>query len=56
MKTFSAIYLIVSVFVLPCILNLEMLGCCFFIMVNVMIAFALFCKHNPECILKDNNK
>lgn len=56
MKTFSAMYLIVSFFVLPCILNLENLWCCFFIMINVMVSFVLFLKYNPEYILKDNNK
>ena len=54
MKTFSAIYLIVSLIVLPCTLNLENLWCCLFIMVNVMVSFALFLKYNPEHILKDN--
>ena len=54
MKTFSAIYLIFSFFVLPCTLNLEKGWCLVAIVVNVMVSFVLFYKHNPEYILKDN--
>ena len=54
MKTFSAIYLIVSFFVLPCILNLENGWCLLTIAVNVLVSFLLFYKHNPEYII--NNK
>ena len=52
MKTFSAIYLIVSLFVLPCTLNLESGWCCLFIMVNVILSFLTFRHYNPEYIIK----
>ena len=41
MKTFSSICLIVSLFVLPCILNLEKLGCCLAIVVCTVVAAAV---------------
>lgn len=53
MKTFSAIYLIVSLCIMPCTLNLENGWCCLFIMVNVLAAFLTFKHYNPEYI---NNK
>ena len=54
MKTFTAIYFIVSLFVLPCTLNLENGWCLFIIAVNVLVSFRLFCKHNHEYILNNN--
>ena len=54
MKTFSAIYLIVSFFVLPCVLNLENGWCLLTVAVNVMVSFLLFYKHNPEYIINNN--
>ena len=52
MKTFSSICLIVSLFVLPCILNLEKLGCCLTIMICAVVSFLLFKRYNPEYITK----
>ena len=51
MKAFSSLWLIVSIAVLPCVLNLEKLGCCLFIMANIVCSFLLFKKHNPEYII-----
>ena len=48
MKTFSSIWLIVAMFVLPCILNLEKIGCILFIALNIGAAFYTFKKYNPE--------
>lgn len=56
MKTFSSIYFILSVFVLPCTLNLENLWCCLFLMANMVCSFLLFKKHNSEYILTDNKR
>ena len=54
MKTFSAIYLIFSFFVLPCTLNLENGWCLLFILANVVGSFLTFKHYNPEYII--NNK
>lgn len=54
MKKFSAFWLIAAIFVAPCVLNLENLGCIAFIMVDAMAAFAVFYHYNPEYII--NNK
>lgn len=51
MKTISAIWLIVSLFVLPCILNLEMMGCILFVALNIGGSFYTFKKYNPEFVL-----
>lgn len=48
MKKLSSIWLIVAMFVLPCILNLEKIGCIVFIAVNIGAAFYTFKKYNPE--------
>ena len=50
MKDFSAIWLIVSIFVLPCILNLERLDCLIIVMVNIIASFITFRKYNKEYI------
>lgn len=52
MKTFSSICLIVSLFVLPCILNLENGWCCLTIVVCAVVSFLLFKRHNPGYITK----
>ena len=52
MKTFSSICLIVSIFVLPCILNLENGWCCLTIVVCAAVSFLLFKRYNPEYITK----
>ena len=48
MKTFASIWLIVAMFVLPCILNLEKIGCIVFIAINICAALKTFKKYNPE--------
>ena len=48
MKAFSNVWFIVSIVVLPCVLNLGKLGCCVFVMANLVCSFLLFKKHNPE--------
>ena len=50
MKTFSAIWLIISMFAMPCILNLENLWCLLIVMSNIIASFLTFRKHNPEYI------
>ena len=58
MKKFSAFWLIAAVFVAPCVLDLENLGCIAFVMVDAMAAFAVFYRYNPEYIIREktNNK
>ena len=51
MKDFSAIWFIVSMVVLPCLLNLENGWCLLFLMVNIIASFLVFKKHNPEYVL-----
>lgn len=50
MKTISSLMLIGSMFVLPCILNLEKLICCVVTVAAIAVSFALFRKYNPEYI------
>ena len=50
MKDFSAIWLIVSLFVLPCTLDLERLGCIVIVMANIIASFIVFRKYNKEYI------
>ncbi len=52
MKAVSSLYLITSMFVMPCVLNLENLWCCLFVVVNIVASFLLFKKRNPEYIIK----
>lgn len=58
MKKFSAFWLIAAIFVLPCVLDLEELGNVAFIMVDAMVAFAVFYRYNPEYVIREktNNK
>lgn len=50
MKTISSLWLIVSLVVFPCTLNMENGWCCLFIMGNLVASFLTFKKHNPEYI------
>jgi len=50
MKTLSSVLLIVSLFVLPCVLNLENLWCCLAVLASGIGSFLLFKKHNSEFI------
>lgn len=52
MKTFSSICLIVSLFVLPCILDLENIWCCLTIVVCAVASLLVFKHYNPEYIIK----
>jgi len=52
MKKLSSIWLMTSLVILPCVLDLERLGCVIFIMANLIGSFLLFKKHNPENIIK----
>ena len=58
MKKFSAFWLIAALFVMPCVLDLEKLANIAFIMVDVMVAFAVFYRYNPEYVIREktNNK
>jgi hypothetical protein len=51
MKGFSSVLLICALFLFPCILNLEKVGCILFEMALIPIAFVLFKKYNPEFVL-----
>lgn len=48
MKTLSSIWLILSLFVMPCTLNLEKIGCIVFVAINIGAAFYTFKKYNSE--------
>lgn len=50
MKAISAVWLIVSLFVMPCVLNVENLWCCVLIVANAIPSFLVFKKYNPEYI------
>ena len=50
MKTFTSIWFMMSVFVLPCTLNLERLDCCAVLLLNIVLSFIFFKKYNPEFI------
>ena len=50
MKKFSSVWLIVSLFVLPCTLELENAWCILFILANWWGSFRTFKRHNPEYI------
>ena len=50
MKAISSLWLIVSLFVLPCTLDLENGWCCLFIMCNLFASFLTFKRYNPEFI------
>ena len=49
-KKLSSAWLMISLFVLPCTLDLESGWCCLFIMGNLVASFLTFKKHNPEYI------
>ena len=51
MKVISSFWFMLSVFVLPCTLNLEKIECCLFVLANIAFSFLLFKKHNPEYII-----
>ena len=51
MKTFSQIWFIVSICILPCTLNLERLDCCVVLLINIVLSFHFFKKYNPEYII-----
>jgi 3-hydroxymyristoyl/3-hydroxydecanoyl-(acyl carrier protein) dehydratase len=50
MKDFTALWFITSMFVMPCVLNLENLWCLLIVMSNIIASFLAFRKHNPEYI------
>lgn len=50
MKDFTALWFIASMFVMPCVLNLENLWCLLIVMSNIIASFLTFRKHNPEYI------
>ena len=47
-KELTSIWLIVAMFVLPCILNLEKIGCIVFVAINIGLALRALKKYNPE--------
>ena len=47
-KELTSIWLIVAMFILPCILNLEKIGCIVVLAINIALAFRAFKKNNPE--------
>ena len=49
-KITTSAWFMVSVFVLPAILNLENFNCCLFILANVVGSFLTFKRYNPEYI------
>ena len=51
MKKFSSIWLIASIAILPCVLDMENLWCCLIIAVSLVLSFRSFRKHNPEYII-----
>ena len=51
LKGFSSVWMMCALFVFPCILNLEMLGCVLFVMADLVAAFLMFKKFNSEFIL-----
>lgn len=48
MKKISSIWLMLALFVMPCILDLENMWCLAFIAVNIGASFFTFKKYNPE--------
>lgn len=53
MKNFSALWLIIAVLILPCMLDLERLDCTLFVIIDAMAAFLVFLRYNPECFHED---
>lgn len=54
-KKLSSAWLIVSLFVLPAILNLENGWCLVIIMANILGAILTFTRHNGEYFINHNN-
>lgn len=50
MKKLSSAWLITSLIILPCVLDMENGWCCLFIMANIIASFLVFRKYNPEYI------
>lgn len=50
MKALTSVWLIVSLFVMPCVLNAENMWCCVILVVNALASFRAFKRHNPEYI------
>ena len=48
MKDFSAIWLITSMVILPCVLDMENGWCLVFIMANIIASFLVFKRQNRE--------
>lgn len=55
-KKLSLIWFAGSVFVLPCILDLEKFGCVAAIMASLLLSFRMFKKYNPEYVLTNNKE
>lgn len=51
MKKLSSIWFAASIFVLPCVLDIERIGVCLFLLADWYFAFRCFKKHNPEYVL-----
>ena len=51
-KAASMIWLIISLFVMPCVLNPEHMGALLFIMVNMAASFLVNRKVNPEIFVQ----
>lgn len=52
-KAASMIWLIISLFVMPCVLNPEHMGALLFIMVNMAASFLVNRKVNPEIFINN---
>ena len=48
LKGVSSVWMMCALFLFPCILNLEKLGCVLFVMANLFGAFVMFKKYNRE--------
>lgn len=51
MKRFSSIWLIVSLFVLPCSIDTENIWCLLAMLASLILSFLTFKKYNPEYVL-----
>ena len=52
LKGVSSVWMMCALFLFPCILDLERLGCVLFVMANLIAAFLMFKKYNKEKLLK----
>jgi hypothetical protein len=50
MKQVSTIWLLLALFVFPCILNIESLKVCIFLVIDGLAAYLMFKKYNKEYI------